>query len=186
MKMSKFIIVIVLLGNSAYANQPWQLITEESHLNFTASYDGILFDGKFERFNVELMFDSNDLSNSSLKSQIDVTSVNSNSRDRDEALADPAWFHFSKYPQATFTSTSFTTINENLYQVTGLLTIRNQQREIAFPFQWLPVADNQAKVDATLTLDRRDFDIGSGDWADDETIGFLVTVKISLLLNRTL
>lgn len=182
MPLLKWILLYLLLLNSVDANQQWQIANQHSTVGFIASYDDIAFEGKFERFTVELTFDSQDPGNSELNGIIDTTSVNTNSRDRDEALADPAWFHFSQFPQATFTSNAFTKIDDSTFEVSGVLTIRDQQREISFPFKWQAQDDSRTKVTAELTLDRRDYAIGNGEWENDETIGFTVTVKISLLL----
>lgn len=186
MNVVKILVLTFLFAKSVAATQTWQLVNQDSTLSFIASYDEIPFDGKFEHFEIDLKFDPNNLSSSLLKTHIDVTSVNTNSRDRDDALKDPSWFHFKKFPQATFTSSRFTKLNEDAYQVTGVLTIRDQQREISFPFQWQPESNNRVRVSAEFNLDRRDFNIGNGEWATDATIGFSVAVKIILLLETTL
>ena len=184
MPLFKWFLLCLLLLNSVNASQQWQIVNQQSTIGFIASYDGIAFNGQFEQFTVELTFDPLDPGNSELNSIINTTSVNTNSRDRDEALADPAWFHFSQFPQATFTSNTFTKIDDSNFQVSGVLTIRDQQREISFPFEWHVQDDAHAKVTAEVILDRRDYAIGNGEWENDETIGFTVAVKISLLLTK--
>ena len=113
------VFLCLCLINAANADARWQLITPQSTVGFTASYDGIAFDGEFEKFSVELTFDPQDLGNSRLSSSINTTSVNTNSRDRDDALADPAWFHFSAYPQASFSSHAFSQQDTETFIVTG-------------------------------------------------------------------
>ena len=179
-------VLLFLLVINAHANQSWQVVAQESELRFVANYDEIPFDGIFEHFAVDLIFDENDLYNNKLKTSIDVTSINTNSRDRDEALANSDWFHFSKFPQAIFVSNLFSKLNDSSFQVTGTLTIRDISRELSFPFTWQNVNSHQARVTARFNLDRRDFDIGNGEWLQDETIGFSVLVKLSLLLEKQL
>ena len=58
--------------------------------------------------------------------------------------------------------------------------IRDQQKQITFPLEWQVINNNHAHARTHLELDRRDFDIGLGDWAEDETIGFKVSVDISI------
>ena len=187
-KIQVLIILLLSLSLSSLASskQTWEVITEASTLEFTARYDDIPFDGYFERFAVELGFDPDDPANAGLNAVIDITSVNTNSRDRDEVLADRAWFHFEQYPQATFTSIQFSRISNDRFQVTGDLTIRDKTRRINLPFQWQTLENNRVKVIAELAIDRRDYDIGNGEWAEDETIGFEVLIKISLLLEKSL
>ena len=175
-----------LLLPSAASAQQWQLLPDQSSVKFTASYDDIAFDGQFEKFSLQLYFDPDEPGTGRLSSSVNTASVNTNSRDRDEALADPDWFHFSAYPQATFVSHQFTKVDEKTFQVSGKLTIRDQPRDISFPFKWQMLNTNQVRVNAQFPLDRRDFNIGAGEWREDETIGFAVEVKISLVLTRQL
>lgn len=182
---ANLVLMVCLFQNVALAQQ-WQVLPEQSTLGFTASYDGVAFDGQFEEFTLELQFDPNQPDKGKLSSRVDTASVNTNSRDRDEALADPAWFHFSAYPQATFTSQQFRKLDAGTFEASGTLMIRDQQRQVTFPFNWRPLNSDQARVHAEFTLDRRDFEIGNGEWEEDETIGFAVNVKISLVLKKML
>ena len=186
MRIAQALLLCIAVVSNAHAAQSWQMHTQESSLAFIASYDETPFNGEFERFTVELSFDADDLANNKLSTKIDVTSVNTNSHDRDQALAESDWFYFSKFPQATFVSTEFSKRDDSMYKVAGILTIRDIQHEISFPFTWQQVSDHQARVTAQFKLDRRDFDIGTGDWKQDETIGFSVLVKLSLLLQKSL
>jgi len=186
MKRLFCLVLSLLLLHVAHATPQWRIIDQDSELSFTATYDGVPFDGIFERFSVQLRFDPTNLIDTKLESIIDITSVNTNSHDRDEALSEPDWFYFRKFTQATFTSSSITKVDNTTFRVTGLLTIRDKQQKISFPFKWQQKNEKLAQVSAQFGLDRRDFNIGRGDWAQDETIGFAVVVKISLLLELTL
>ena len=186
MRTFRTLLFFLLVISNAHANQSWQIVEQESELRFVASYDEIPFDGIFERFSVDLVFNENELSISKLQTSVDATSINTNSRDRDEALANSDWFYFSKFPQAEFISHSFTKLDDSNFQVSGTLTIRDISREFSFPFTWQQVNNHQARVTAQFNLDRRDFDIGAGEWKQDETIGFYVLVKLSLLFDKQL
>lgn len=186
MRFLSILCIFYLLHNSVSAKQSWEVVAQESSVGFTATYDDIPFEGVFERFSIHLSFDPGNPADGKLSGTVDITSVNTNSHDRDTALADPAWFHFSQFPQATFSSHQFIQLDDNQFQVTGTLTIRDQSREINFPFQWQTLESGEVRVLAEFETDRRDYDIGSGEWAEDETIGFNVLVKISLLLRNAL
>ncbi len=160
--------------------QEWRAVPDKSTIKFVASYDDSSFEGHFQRFSSRFLFDENMPSDSRLSSTIDVTSVNTRSRDRDEALAEQEWFYFRKFPEATFTSQSIIKLDENLLQVKGLLTIRDQQNEITFPMQWTSAGEHYRVAKAHIPLDRRDYQIGTGEWLKDNTIGFDVEVIFSL------
>lgn len=179
--MRRLLLAFILFCLAPLATaQEWLAIPEKSTIKFVASYDDSSFEGDFQRFSSRFLFDQNTPSHSRLSSTIDVTSVNTRSRDRDEALAGKEWFYFSKFPEATFTSQSIIMLDENLLQIKGLLTIRDQQNEITFPMQWASEGEHYRVAKARIPLDRRDYQIGTGEWLKDNTIGFDVEVFFSL------
>ena len=179
MKTLALIVSYILLSISI-ADQQWSALQKDKSIQFTACYDEIAFNGIFNQFTSTISIDPLNLENSYINSTIDVTSINTNSRDRDQALAEPDWFYFSNFPQANFRSTNISSIETNRYRVSGILQIREQKKEISFPLEWLVVDDHHAHANAKFELDRRDFNIGAGEWAEDETIGFNVSVDISI------
>ena len=175
------ILLSCLIISPCFASQQWTARQDESTITFTASYDEIAFNGDFSRFSSTIAFDAEDFASSQIESTIDITSINTNSSDRDQALAEADWFYFSRYPQATFISQQISRLDNENFIVSGLLQIRDQQKQISFPLQWQKIDANTAHLNASFELDRRDFNIGTGEWAEDETIGFAVSVSISLI-----
>lgn len=171
---------LLLISLPSLADETWISIADKSSIKFIASYDEVAFEGQFTKFSSEFIIHSHDFNNSHLKSTIDVTSVDTRSRDRDQALAEHDWFYFEKFPQANFISQSIKQIDDDQLQVQGTLTIRDQQKEIVFPMQWQTLENNQRQARAQISLDRRDFDIGIGEWIEDDTIGFDVIVTFNI------
>lgn len=184
MKPLGLLFVLLLYCGSAWANSSWLLQPEKSTLTFIANYDGVEFEGQFSEYSVSLDFDTTDLISSQVESTVNVSSVNTQSRDRDQALSEPDWFYFKKFPQAGFSSHTFSQIGEDEFTATGIMHIRDQQHEVTIPFSWRRIDDQHARLKSEFILDRRTYDIGTGSWKDDETIGFSVTVKMNLYFTR--
>jgi polyisoprenoid-binding protein YceI len=165
----------------AQAARNWT-VHEGGKLGFTASWEGIEFDGVFHKFDAAIAFDPADLAGSRFDVKVDVTSADTQSSDRDEALADAEWFDYPKYPQATFLTTAFKSIDAGHYEATGTLTIKGISKDIAFPFTW-EEHDGMAHLQGDTTVQRTDFHIGDGEWAEDDTVGFKVSVHIDLKLD---
>ena len=180
MKSILLALALLLISAHCFADQPWKLIKDKSSITFTATYDGAAFQGIFSDFSVTLNFDTENLSNSQVESLVNVTSVNTQSRDRDQALSEPDWFYFKKFPQATFTSHSFQQVNEKQYIAVGILQIRDQKHEVSIPFDWTIINEQSAQLTSEFSLDRRTYDVGTGDWKNDKTIGFNVIVNWNL------
>jgi len=184
----KHVLGKLLLGGAAVAASiPAQAMHEwavrdGSKLGFTASWEGSEFDGVFHHFDAAIAFDPADLAGSCFNVKIDVTSADTQSSDRDEGLADPEWFDYKQYPQATFVTSSFKAVDSGHYEAAGTLTIKGVSKEITFPFAW-EEHDNMAHLQGETVVIRTDFHIGEGEWAADDTVGFKVRVHIDLSLD---
>lgn len=184
--MKKLFYLLSFLNTSlCLADQTWISIPDKSNIKFIASYDDSKFEGQFSVFSSQFILDSKDDNNNQLTSSIDVTSVNTRSRDRDQALAESDWFYFDKFPRAEFNSLSIEETNNESFNVKGLLSIRDQKKEISFPMQWIETSETQRRAQAQVKLDRRDYNIGIGEWLEDDTIGFDVEVIFDISYQLT-
>jgi len=166
---------------AAQATHEWS-VHDGSKLGFTASWEGNEFDGVFHHFDAAITFDPADLAGSCFDVKVDVTSADTQSSDRDEGLADPDWFDYKQYPQATFVTSSFKAVDNGHYEAAGMLTIKGVSKEITLPFAW-EEHDNMAHLQGETVVVRTDFHIGEGEWAADDTVGFKVRVRVDLTLD---
>jgi polyisoprenoid-binding protein YceI len=173
---------LMLSAAPASAAPSWAVNKDESTVGFTAKWEDVPFDGVFHRYEAEtLQFTPDDLDTSRFAVTVDVTTADTDNRDRDEAMADPDWFHFAQYRRAQFQSTGFEAIGDNRFEVTGKLTIKDVTRTIQFPFTWKRQGDT-AQLTGEMTMDRRDFNIGEGQWSSGRLIRPTVTVRVDLQL----
>ena len=89
------------------ANDTWQ-VDEASTVGFTAFQNGRPVEGRFEDFVAEIAFDRDDLAASRFDVEIDMTSVATGHRDRDETLRSSDFFATERFPSARFVSSSIT------------------------------------------------------------------------------
>ena len=188
------ILAILALGpNVSAAEQTvpsWQIIQDKSRLGFTASYASTDFDGKFGKFTAKILFDPKHPEAGSFNVNIDTTSITTYSSERDSIIGDEDWFDFSKYPNSTYVTKSIKAVSGNKYVAIGTLDLKGHKKDVVLHFTWdeYPNGDvkvvGEARMTANADLKRTDFGIGSGTYADDDTVGFGVKVKINLLLKK--
>jgi cytochrome b561/polyisoprenoid-binding protein YceI len=92
----------------------------------------------------------------------------------------PDYFDSETFPTAVFTA-DITPITDG-HMATGTLTIRDKTVPMQMPFA-LTTQGDSAQMTATLTLDRRDFDVGS-NMIDESSLKFPVQVQIDLTAQR--
>ena len=173
-----------LLACQASWARDWQVNYDESHIGFVATYDEIPFEGRFENFEADIRFDPSALDQASFKVNVTIASVNTESPDRDEGMLEQDFFDASEYPSATFTSTAFAkSTNMEGYEVTGDLTIKGISKPILLEFNWA-ASDKTGRLRGQGTVKRTDFKIGTGEWEEDDTIGFDVQIVFDLNLQE--
>lgn len=173
---------LVAAASWAQAADTWRVVDDDSRIGFVATYDDIPFDARFRSFEAGIRFSPDDLDGSSFDVRIDVSSVDSNSGDRDEGMKTQEWFAAETHPTATFTAEKFRQLSEDRYAAVGELTLKDVSKTLEVPFTWASQPEGGAILTAETVVKRGDFNIGTGEWAEDDVIGFDVTVKAKLVL----
>ena len=185
MRLARTVFATLTVMSAAHGvmGAEWQVHHPDSRLGFVATWEGTEFEGVFHNFEADIVFEPGGGVPNRFNVTVDVTSVDTNSRDRDEAMREPDWFHFSAFPTATFVSRTVREIGEAEYEVQGVLGIKGTEREFGLPFTWKE--DNgRALLRGEATVNRTDFSIGEGDWASGDVIGLEVRVVVALVLRR--
>ncbi len=185
--MMRSLALVVALGTaSAAAAAPpsWTVDKPASRLGFSAAMSGQSFDGLFRRWDAKILFDSKALATSSVTVVVDTASAATGDATRDQALPTDDWFAAAAFPRATFTAAKFVDGGKGRYQAIGTLTIRNVRRPAVLPFA-LAIAGDVATMQGQLTIDRRAFGIGQGQFATPDTVAAAVRISVRLRAVRT-
>lgn len=90
------------------------------------------------------------------------------------------FFNAAAFPTATFTAQIIE--NEQGFLAEGTLTIKDLNLPLSLPFT-LEILDDTAQMAGSVTIDRRDFQIGQG-MSDESNLAFGVEVTINLTATR--
>lgn len=161
----------------------WQIIAEDSQLTFEGTMLGIPVIGVFERFSAEINFDPAAPEKASVTVTIDMTAINSRHDERDLALRLPEWFSVLAFPEAHFSARGFKEDGPGHYVTSGTLTVRGVSRNVTLPFD-LHIENGEARMTASLDLQRDDFRIGQGEWASNKIVSYGVQIDIHLSARR--
>jgi len=156
----------------------------KSTLEFQFIQAGAQNKGQFGKFPVALDLPADNAAGGKLEVVVEMSSLDTGDKDRDDTLRGSDLFDVAKNPQARFTSTQITRTAGG-YEAVGKLTIRGTTRDqhVAFTFR---TTQEQGKTVGYLTgkttVKRLDFGVGQGDWKSTEWVGNDVTVSYSLRL----
>ena len=159
-----------------------------STLQFSFRQAGAIARGTFGRFATEFRFDAGNLAASSLAVSVDIASLDTGDKERDELLRGAELFQAARYPSANFRSASLLRRRDGSYEALGKLTIRGVSRVVRLP---LAIQVTRQAGLTTLTLRgailvrRLDFGVGQGDWKSTEWVDNDVTIRFDVLLTTT-
>lgn len=156
----------------------WQ-VTEGS-LGFSVQQMGAAVEGSFAGWTADITHDDTitEGQTGNVVVDIDLTTLTLGSV-TDQAKG-PEFLDVANHPKASFTATLIA--GPAGHTAAGTLSLHGIEQPLTLPFT-LIVTGETATMTGEVTLDRRDFGVGAG-YADEETVGFSVTVKVALTATR--
>jgi polyisoprenoid-binding protein YceI len=156
----------------------------KSSLQFSFVQAGAQNTGKFTKFPVALEAAADGTTVSKLDVVVDMTTLDSGDKDRDDTLRGPDLFSVTKFPKAHFVATQIAKTATG-FDAAGKLTLRDVTRDQHVQFT-LRSVNEQGHPALYLTgktvLHRLDFGVGQGDWKSTEWVGADVTVSYNVRL----
>jgi polyisoprenoid-binding protein YceI len=168
----------LLVASPACQAGPWQVL-DESGLSFTGEIEDAPFTGEFEVFSAQVDFDPAMPSAGSLQATVDVRSVDSRNRDRDQYMLSRDFFFARRFPEATFRTTAIRAGDAG-FVADGELTLRGETRPVVMRFTFED--GSPARLRGVVELRRLAFGVGQGEWRDTSQIADEVRVSVDLAL----
>ena len=160
----------------------WAPLQEQSAISFSVDQAGAPLMGTFKTYTASVCLDPKDVAKGSVQVDVETASANTEVPELDDALKDSEFFDVAHWPKATFTGESMKQTGPGQYAVTGKLTIRDVTREVTVPFGWQPAADGKsAKLTAKFSIQRLDYKVGTGQWADPKWVGNKVDLGFTVV-----
>ncbi|TKB27650.1 YceI family protein [Desulfopila sp. IMCC35006] len=190
-KLLVFLIIVLNVGpiiRSLHAEvRPWKIDEEHTNLYFSVDHIYAKVQGRFTDYRGTLRFDPDNLKDSTISFEIKVKSVDTGIGKRDRHLRSADFFDESKYPFMTFTSQSITKAEENIYNVSGILTIKDVSKELVLPLTFEGMRENPLAPDmevagfnGRLTLDRLAYNVGDGKYYQMGAVGKDVDILVTI------
>lgn len=181
MKRIAALLVLTLSAPCAPAEE-WRM-QEGSELLFEATWETETVPGRFRKFDVQLGTGDGNLVGSRLTVTVQLEGADMDDPDINEAIVDAEWFAVNQHPVATFTSDAIEEGADGGYLAPGHLELKGVRLPVDVPFQWSE-SDDSAEMSGDLIIDRTRFNVGSGEWANGDTIGIDVRVSFTVLLQK--
>ncbi|HTV50162.1 MAG TPA: YceI family protein [Steroidobacteraceae bacterium] len=173
---------LLVLAPARAAPPRYELDAAHSSLTFRFVQAGAQNSGRFGRFSVALTLDPAQSQSGRLEVTVQMSSVDTQDKDRDGTLRGPDLFDATRFPQARFISGAIARIDATHYRAAGQLTLRNVTQPLNVDFSFVPAAGGGASMAGQLVLQRLAYGVGQGDWKSTEWVANDVTVSFQLHL----
>jgi polyisoprenoid-binding protein YceI len=183
MRRGALIVALFAAAVAARAADPATSYTADpaaSRLEFAGVQAGAEFKGSFRKFTAAVDFAPDSLASARFDVQIDLKSLDTMDKDRDQTMRGPDIFDIAHYPTAHYVTRSFTKTAAG-YTAVGALTLHGVTKDVPIDFQFVSTA-GQPKIEGTAKLKRLEFGVGQGDWKSTEWVKDEVKVAFSLVL----
>lgn len=180
--------LLVLPWPGAAAATTWQLARGPSAVSFTISH--LIFsevEGRFSRFSGSVDLPGESFEEARIEADIDVASIRTGHRDRDQHLVSEDFFFADEYPRIRFVSRSVRRTGNKTYEIVGDLTIRGVSREIVLAANHMGRRQTSAGArldfEAVGSLDRHDYNLRwNRVWDGRAVLGSEVQIRLKVCL----
>lgn len=151
---SKFLIFayIFLFINVCISQTPLKVVS--SNVSFKIKNAGLTVEGRFTNLEAEINFLPNNLKASTINATLNVNTINTGIKSRDNHLKKGDYFDVTQFPKIMITS-SFFGKKGNTYNGYFKLTIKGITKDITIPFTF-----ENGVFKGEFTVNRRDFNVG--------------------------
>lgn len=187
MKTALFLTVLTVtaaVSSVAQATEFNQLRSDKSAVTFVFRQMNVPVEGRFKRFKGLLGFDPAKPANARAEIELDLAGIDAGSAEANDEVAGKLWFNTKVYPTARFVASSIKPLGNSRFEVTGKMSIKGRTRD-ASALAAFRQEGSSAVFEGSFTLNRADYAIGEGVWADFGTVANEVQVRFRLVAAAT-
>jgi polyisoprenoid-binding protein YceI len=162
----------------------WNLDPTHSELTFKIKHLMITnVKGEFRKFDATIESDGLDFGNAKVTATIDASSIYTNNDDRDAHLQSADFFDAPGFPTIGFESTELNKLDDDNYQLKGILTMKGVEKEVILDVEFGgfakdPYGNEKAGFSVSGKLNRKDWGL---NWnAALEAGGVMVSDEVRL------
>ncbi len=158
-------------------------VVEDGSVSISVEQFGSAVQGSFADWTAAIAFDPEATGDvlGDVRAEIAVDSLTLGSVTSDALGAE--FFDAARFPTAVFAGDIRAAEGENAYVAEGTLSMKGAEVPLTLPFT-LTLDGGTATMDGRVTLDRREYGIGTASYQDGSTVGHDVAVDIALTARR--
>jgi polyisoprenoid-binding protein YceI len=174
-------LAVMLMAASGGSGAQGALI-DRSDIRFVVRQAGGGVEGRFRRWKANVDLRPQNPARSKAELEIELASVDLANDETEAAIRRPAWFDTARFPLARFESTAVRGTGSARFAIDGRLSLKGVTRDVTVPVVLSTDGGGNSVAQGQFTLNRLDYRIGDGMWADTDTVADDVAVHIRMVL----
>ena len=180
------LLLAALTAPAAHAADTYAVDPSHSNIGFSIRHFFSKIPGHFKQYEGTIVYDTQDLSKSSVNVSIDTASIDTGVDKRDEDLRSPNFFDAAKYPKITFVSTKVTAAGTGKAKIEGTLTIRGVSKPVTLDVDLLGAGPDawggfRAGFEARTKINRQDYGVSWNKVVEGG--GSVLSDEVEIILN---
>ena len=114
---------------------------------------------------------------------VDLASIDLASEESEAEVRKEEWFDTTRFPVATFRSSSVRALGSDRYEVTGKLAMKGATRDLVVPVEVRSDAAGNTVAEARFAVKRLPYRIGDGPWSDPSVVADDIAVRARIVLS---
>jgi cytochrome b561 len=162
----------------------YQLIRDESHVQFSGTHAGNEFTGEFTDWTAQITFDPDDLTASRVNAKFQLESATTGNKMYDGTLPKSDWFDIENHPTAIYAADKVTQNDGGGYTAHGQLTIRGITHDQTLTFTINDLSTDPVVATGQTTIDRLKYNIGKQSDPNAEWVSGQIQVNIKVTAQK--
>jgi polyisoprenoid-binding protein YceI len=158
MKKTTFILIacVFVIVSGFTVSMFWNVMNDGVTISFELPDEGTK--GTLGGLKATIDFDQKDPANSKISASVDIKTLNTGNKQKDDHLLSADFFNAEKYPSVTFVSKSVKATDKG-FLANGDLTMKDSTMSVEIPFVFVEGADGTGSFQGTMTIFSGDFGI---------------------------
>lgn len=173
-------VVVLFFISSVQATEFNQIQEDKSSISFVFKQMNVPVEGVIKSFKSQISFDPAKPALAKAEMEIAIASIDAGSDEANDAVVDKPWFNAKVFPVIRFVSTSIKPVGNDRFVVAGKMSIKGRTLD-AKTLGTFHREGGNGVFEGSFALNRGDYGIGEGSWADFGTVANEVQIKFRLV-----
>jgi polyisoprenoid-binding protein YceI len=171
-----FTFLVLIIASGFTVSILWNVKPEAATISFELPEEGTK--GTLSGLKATIDFDQKDPASSRINASVDIKTLNTGNKQKDDHLLSADFFNAEKYPQISFVSTSVKAAEKGFLAI-GNLTIKDSVKAVEIPFTFTESATGDGSFNGSMTVFAGDYGVTKKGKSGKDKVLITISVPVT-------